>query len=52
MIFGSEKELERAGLQLSHLKVQRLHTHPSINFLNEKVIALEVFNQAKDRLNR
>lgn len=52
VIFGSDKELERAGIQLSHLNVQRLHTHPSINFLNEKVVALEVFNHAKDRLNR
>jgi len=32
--------------------VQRLSTHPSINFLNEKVQAMDFFNSAKLKLTR
>lgn len=50
VIFGDEEELERAYKQLFRIRVQRLNIRPSINFLNEKVVALEVFNSAKKRL--
>lgn len=50
VIFGNEQELERCYKQFTRLRIQRLSTKPSINFLNEKVVALEVFNSAKEKL--
>lgn len=52
VIFGNEQELEKCYKQFSRLRIQRLSTKPSINFLNEKVVALEVFNSAKEKLAR
>jgi hypothetical protein len=49
-LFGSSGELERCRSDLSRLGIQRLSTKPTINFLNEKIIALEVFNSARSRL--
>jgi hypothetical protein len=51
VIFGNEDELERCYRELSRIRIQRLSTRPSINFLNEKVIALEVFNSAKKAMS-
>lgn len=51
-IFGSSPELERCRSDLGRLGIQRLSTKPSINFLNEKIVALEVFNSARSRLLR
>lgn len=52
VIFGDEEELERVHRQLFKIRVQKLSTRPSINFLNEKVVALEVFNSAKKKLTK
>ena len=40
VIFGNEEELDKCYKQFSRMRIQRLSTKPSINFLNEKVVAL------------
>ena len=39
-IIGNEKELELTYNKLSRLGIQRLNTNPSINFLNDKIVAI------------
>ena len=46
------EDIEEEVRQLSKLGIKKLNTRPSINFLNEKLLALQVFNTAKSRLNR
>ena len=48
-IYGTEEDLDRCYMKLSNMGIERLNTKTSINFLNEKIIALKVFNSAKSR---
>ena len=50
MVMGNAKELERVQGSLVRAGVQRLQTKPSMNFLNEKLLAMELFNSVKMKL--
>lgn len=50
VVLGTQKELELTFKQLTQIGVQRLQARPSINFLNEKLLAMELFNSAKAQL--
>lgn len=52
VVGGEEDELTRCYRELIKVGIQKLSTHPSINFLHEKVQAMEVFNSAKLKLIR
>jgi hypothetical protein len=52
VILGNQRELELAQNQLAKLGVQKLSTRPAINFLNEKLESIEIFNSAKERLSK
>lgn len=49
---GSEEELGACEGELGRVGVERLQTHPSINFLHEKTQALQLFWGAQSRLRR
>ena len=52
VIYGNSNELEKCNKELTRFGIQKLMTKPSINFLNEKILALEIFSSAKVKLER
>lgn len=50
VVLGKYEELKKAYSYFIRMGIQKLNAKPSINFLNEKVKALELFASAKAKL--
>lgn len=50
VVLGTQQELHKCYSTFARLGIQKLSARPSINFLNEKVKALQLFATAKAKL--
>ena len=50
VVLGNQRQLKEVNREFKKFGIQRLNAQPSINFLNEKMRALEVFAGAKAKL--